>query len=93
MKIMKQAKEEIYVKLAAMEYLRSCFDLFSFGSGSIPAMSEMIPRKFEKHHTKTYIMLERLKEKIKKEVEAAAHHRRLVRVFFKKAFVLIHISK
>ena len=63
MKLMKKTKEEIYVKLAAMEYLRSRCDLFALGSGSIPAMSEIIPRRFEKYHTKTYVMLKEKKRK------------------------------
>ena len=63
-----------------MEYLRSRSDLFSLGSGFTSAISEITPRRFEKYHIKTYVMLERLKEK-KKEIQAAAHQRRLVRVF------------
>ena len=46
-----------------MEYLRSRCDLFSLGSVSTPAMSEITPRRFEKYHTSIYVMLEKLKEK------------------------------
>ena len=65
MKLMKKTKEEIYVKLAAMEYLRSRCDLFALGSGSIPAMSEIIPRRFEKYHTKNLCYVKRKKKKKK----------------------------
>ena len=74
-----------------MENVRTRCDLFSLGTGSTPVMAEITSRRFEIYHIKTYVMLERVNERIK-EIQAAALQRSFVRVFFKTVFVLIHTS-
>ena len=74
-----------------MEYLRSRSDLFSLGSGFTSAMSEITPRRFEKYHIKTYVMLERLKEK-KERNTGRCTSKKTGPSFLKTVFVLIHTS-